>query len=233
MATLCALLVLAGCGAKQVQVKGNFPKPVVEPLPITVGVYYSDEFAAHEFFDEAKGRNESQWLVKTGEAQVAFWDKLFAGAFRKTIRIYDLDQLKKRRKELDAVIVPSIQDLQYTIPLHTNIKIYEIWMRYGFQFISIEDKEISRFALTAYGKTPTAFLQSDEQAVNLAAVVALRDAGANFITSFERIPEVNDWLQQRSNRPKTVPAPVAAAATLPAKPPEPMESTPPESEVQP
>jgi hypothetical protein len=48
--------------------------------------------------------------------------------------------------------------------------------------------------MTAYGKTPTAFLQSDEAAVNLAAVVALRDAGAHFVTSFQRVPEVAQWL---------------------------------------
>ena len=46
--------------------------------------------------------------------------------------------------------------------------------------------------MTAYGKTPTAFLRSNEAAVNLAAVVALRDAGANFATSFLRIPEVQN-----------------------------------------
>jgi hypothetical protein len=48
--------------------------------------------------------------------------------------------------------------------------------------------------MTAYGKTPTAFLQSDEAAVNLAGVVALRDAGAHFVTSFRKVPEVAEWL---------------------------------------
>jgi len=37
-------------------------------------------------------------------------------------------------------------------------------------------------------------MQSDSDAVNLAAVMALRDAGANFITSFLRVPGVMDWI---------------------------------------
>ena len=52
--------------------------------------------------------------------------------------------------------------------------------------------------MTSYGKTPTAFMRSDTDAVNLAAVMALRDAGANFITNFSRVPDVQNWLEKRS-----------------------------------
>ena len=64
----------------------------------------------------------------------------------------------------------------------------------------ISRQTILRFGIkqvigTAYGKTPTAFMQSDSDAVNLAAVMALRDAGAHFITSFVRVPGVMSWLE--------------------------------------
>ena len=58
------------------------------------------------------------------------------------------------------------------------------------------DQYFADWTLTAYGKTPTAFLQSDEEAVNLAAVVALRDAGANFATSFTRVPDIATWMTE-------------------------------------
>jgi hypothetical protein len=51
--------------------------------------------------------------------------------------------------------------------------------------------------MTGYGKTPTALLQSDQEAVNLAAVIALRDAGANFATNFTRLPAIQAWLQEK------------------------------------
>ena len=53
---------------------------------------------------------------------------------------------------------------------------------------------MATWPITAYGKTPTAFLQTDEEAVNLAAVVALRDAGAHFVTTFGANPGVATWL---------------------------------------
>ena len=195
---LCLTQLGIGCTSKQVIVEGNFPAPLLDPLPITLGVIYPSAFAEHEFFDEAKGRSETDWLVKTGEAQVEFWDKVFHGMFAEVVHIRDWQTVQTRGDDIDGVIIPAISKLEYTIPTHTNVKIYEIWMRYDFRLVDISaihrqedgaltvkpDDWIATWSVTAYGKTPTAFLQTDEEAVNLAAVVALRDAGANFITTF-------------------------------------------------
>ena len=212
--TLCLTLLTTGCATKQVEVEGNFPTPLLDPLPITLGVIYPSAFAKHEFFDEAKGRAESDWLVKTGEAQVEFWDILFGGMFDEVVHIRDWETVQSRGPEIDGVLIPAIADLQYTIPTHTNVKIYEIWMRYEFRLIDVAaihqqedgalsfnpDERLAAWPITAYGKTPTAFLQTDEEAVNLAAVVALRDAGAHFVTSFGATPDVAVWLDGIARR---------------------------------
>jgi hypothetical protein len=195
-------------------VEGNFPEPLLDPLPITMGVIYPPAFAQHEFFDEAKGRAESDWLVKTGEAQVAFWDILLGGLFQEVVHIDSWETVESEGGRIDGVLIPSIAELQYTVPTHTNVKVYEIWMRYEFRLANMAaihqqadgalsfnpDDRLAQWPITAYGKTPTAFLQSDEEAVNLAAVVALRDAGAHFITTFGRTPEVAAWLDGLSPR---------------------------------
>jgi len=43
-------------------------------------------------------------------------------------------------------------------------------------------------------------LQTDEEAVNLAAVVALRDAGAHFIATFGATPDIALWLDGLANQ---------------------------------
>jgi hypothetical protein len=173
-----------------------------------VGVIYPSAFAEHEFFDEAKGRAESDWLVKTGEAQVEFWDTLFTGMFENVVHIRDWETVQSHLTTVDGVLIPAIAELQYAIPTHTNVKVYEIWMRYEFRLVDISaihrqedgaltfnpDERLAAWPITAYGKTPTAFLQTDEEAVNLAAVVALRDAGAHFVTTFGATPDVAAWL---------------------------------------
>lgn len=192
---LCLFALLSGCGTKEVVVAGNFPQPLLEPIPLTIGVWYPEEFSGHEFFDEAKGRAESDWLVRTGDAQVQMWDILLAGMFERFQHMDGKPAPEQMNPAVDAVLIPRVQELQYAIPAHTNIKVYEIWMRYAFELVTVDGEPIADWTMTAYGKTPTAFLQSDEAAVNLAAVVALRDAGAHFVTSFQRVPEIAQWLQ--------------------------------------
>ena len=130
------------------------------------------------------------------------------------VHIRDWETVQSRGADIDGVLIPAIADLQYTIPTHTNVKIYEIWMRYQFRLVDISaihqqedgslsfnpDERLAAWPITAYGKTPTAFLQTDEEAVNLAAVVALRDAGAHFVTTFGATPEVAGWLDDIARR---------------------------------
>jgi hypothetical protein len=220
-----------------VVVEGKFPTPLLDPLPITLGVIYPQAFAEHEFFDEAKGRTETDWLVKTGEAQVTFWDKVFTGMFDEVVHIRDWETVLAHGADIDGVIIPAISDLQYTIPTHTNVKIYEIWMRYEFRLVDISaihqqddgaltvnpDERLAAWPVTAYGKTPTAFLQTDEEAVNLAAVVALRDAGAHFITTFGATPDIAVWLDNIANgisQNDTIPTPEGEDVPVPVPPKE-------------
>jgi hypothetical protein len=128
--------------------------------------------------------------------------------FANVVHIRDWETVERHRAEIDGVLIPAIGELQYTVPTHTNVKIYEIWMRYEFRLVDISaihqqedgaltfnpDERVAAWPITAYGKTPTAFLQTDEEAVNLAAVVALRDAGAHFVTTFGATPDIALWL---------------------------------------
>lgn len=198
--TVLAAVLLSACGPSEVAVKGQFPTPLMQKLPLTIGVWYDEEFSNHEFFDEAKGRAESGWIVRTGDAQVQMWDTLLPGMFQRLVHMDAKPQPGQMNQAVDAVLIPHVDELQYAIPTHTNIKVYEIWMRYRFELVSASGKPLAEWTMTAYGKTPTAFLQSDEAAVNLAAVVALRDAGANFATSFPRVPSVQDWLAQHNEQ---------------------------------
>jgi hypothetical protein len=197
LAAVFALGLLTGCGPAEVTVKGNFPAPLMQKLPITLGVWYDPAFANHEFFEEAKTKTESSWLVRTGEAQVDMWNTLLNGMFMRVIPMNGKPGPGQMNPSVDAVLIPQVEELQYAIPAHTSVKVYEIWMRYRLQLVTTGGKPIADWTMTAYGKTPTAFLQSDQAAVNQAAVMALRDAGANFATTFTRVPAVQEWLQRR------------------------------------
>ena len=191
--TLIILLALAACTSREVIVEGTFPTPLVDPVPVSVGVLFTQEFKEHELVDDATGRGEVSWRVSTGTAQVEFWSTLFPAFFQNVVFIECYADLQAY--EVDAVLIPHVADVQYAIPLYTNVEPEQIIDEENAT-ISLENMQpFAEWPLTAYGKTPTAFMQSDIDAVNLAAVMALRDAGANFITSFPRVPGVMDWIK--------------------------------------
>lgn len=212
-----AALVLAGC-ANEVVVEGDFPQPVVEKLPIKIGVYYDPDFRTHEFFDEASSREETDWLVRTGDAQMKMYNTLLPGMFEQVVMLNELPRRDRvdtvLEQDLDAVLVPHVDELQYSIPNHTKINVFEIWMRYRYELYSTDGELIAEWTMTSYGKTPTAFLQTAEAAVNLAAVVALRDAGANFAMNFTRVPEVQAWMRTLETSEQRPAAATTAAAAV-------------------
>jgi hypothetical protein len=166
-------------------------------------VYYDPAFRNHEFFDEASSREETDWLVRTGEAQVQMYNTLLPGMFEKVVMLNELPRRDRvdtvMEEHVDAVLVPHVSELQYSIPNHTKINVFEIWMRYRYELYAPDGELLADWTMTSYGKTPTAFLQTPGAAVNLAAVVALRDAGANFAMNFERVPEVKAWLDSMAS----------------------------------
>lgn len=193
---LTTTVLLSACSVNQVVVKGHFPPPLMNTVPLTLGVFYEDEFANHEFYEETKSRQQSDWIVKTGQAQVQMWDVLLGGMFEKLVHLPSRPTPENKNPLVDAVLIPHIEELQYALPTQTNVKVYEIWMRYRFEMVTPDGDAIAEWSMTAYGKTPTAFLQSSVKAVNLAAIMALRDAGAHFVVIFSREPAVQEWIDQ-------------------------------------
>ncbi len=200
IASAALVILLGACGANEVVVQGQFPQPVLEKLPVTLGVYYNPEFRNHEFFDRSTTRGESDWIVRTGAAQTQMYDTLLGGMFDKVVYLNELPRGDRvdsiAEQQVDAILVPHVDELQYSIPRHTKINVFEIWMRYRYELYSPDGDVMADWTMTSYGKTPTAFLRSAEAAVNLATVVALRDAGANFAVNFAGVNEVKLWLEE-------------------------------------
>ena len=104
-----------------------------------------DDFALHEFSEEAKGREESSWVVNTGAAQIKMWDSLLAGMFKQVTVLTSPPLPGQSGPVVDAVLIPHVEELQYTLPEHTQIKVYEIWMRYRFELVTIDGQPIAEW----------------------------------------------------------------------------------------
>jgi hypothetical protein len=188
-------LLLAACQGGDVQVKPvrDFPTPLVEPLPARLGVYYPPEFRNFVYKEAEDEQGAGEKAIDMGAAQLDMFNKLLGSFF---IRAEEVRQETPGSLPpgLDALLVPEIIDFEFSIPHLSKANVYEVWMKYRFRLLAGDGTLIADWTMPAYGKTPTAFLTSAQEALNLASVMALRDCGAGFITGFTRVPEVAAWL---------------------------------------
>ncbi len=190
---LFLVLLLLGCGTQQVTVEGKYPTPLITPIPLKLGLYLKPEFQQHQYHYQPKQSRDSELIIDSGFSQTQMINTITAAMFKAVTKL-DAFPSKDNTANVDAVLVPTIEEFQHAIPNHTKINVFEIWVRYRFQLFSPDGETIADWYMSAYGKTPSQFMDSAEDSINLAAVVAFRDAGANFSLNFDRIPEVKLWL---------------------------------------
>jgi len=187
---LLLALLAAGCSATKVTVKGDFPTPLSHPLPVHGGLVLDEAFQQHVYQD-----SENRKLTfAVGAAQTAMLRSLGKGMFREVTELTSLDQ----RDGQQLLLAPVVEDVQVAMPFENRLKVFEVWLKYNIRVYDQRGEPLADWIMSAYGKTPSRFLTSDEEALNQAAVVALRDAGARLLLEFQRLPEVQALLRTAS-----------------------------------
>jgi hypothetical protein len=198
-------LLFCGCGAQQLTVKGEYPGSLVESLPVTIGLVLTPEFLAYQYHYQPKSFRETELIMDTGISQSLMLNTVTASMFEQVITLRELPTAGNM-PPVDVLLIPTIEKFEHAIPRYTKVNVFEIWIKYRFQLITKKGELIADWYMSAYGKTPSQFMDSAEDSLNLAAVIAFRDAGANFSLNFARIPEVKQWLaKQRTLQTETKP----------------------------
>jgi ABC-type uncharacterized transport system auxiliary subunit len=188
---LAIATLLAACAGK-VEVKGDFPKPLVDQKSLSVGVVSNPRFETFQY--EEKSKDRLKWTIGTGGAQQKLLTSVLNAMFSRVEKLPDIPKAGEPAT-VDLVILPRVKEFQYAMPRETKVNIFEVWIKYSIQVYDNQGALVADWIMPAYGKTPTAFLKSEDDALNQAIMIALRDAGASFITGFDRVPEIKAWLE--------------------------------------
>ncbi|GLS27666.1 hypothetical protein [Marinibactrum halimedae] len=193
---------LASC-TNSLVVDTEFPSPIVPQVGITMGVVYDEALKSFTYKEEDKNRDK--WVIEAGDAHTRLFDQIFPAMFADVniLENHILENHESGAGNYDLVLYPQIKEFQYSSPKETRIKIYEVWIKYHMQVFNANGDLVADWLMSAYGKTPSAFLQSKEEAMNQAISVALRDLGATLSIGFVKVPEIRTWLEE--NKPRPVP----------------------------
>lgn len=193
---LAVLSGLGGCLGAAVEVPTEFPVPLLRQLPVNVGLVLSDDLTS--FVHEETLPDNGDWRIVLGPAQPVMFNNLFAGMFDSHQIVADTSAQTQGRS-VNGVLVPSIEEVQFSIPSQTRSDYFEVWIRYQIKLYD-NGTLLGEWPITAYGKANVQNygLSSTSPALQAAAFAACRDAMAYFAVEFQRVPAVRTWLAAQS-----------------------------------
>lgn len=194
---LTLIAVLCGCSSS-LKISGDFPAPLVNPLPQSIGAVYDEDFRTYTYTETQADRRK--WVIDSGSAQMQLFNTVLKGMFAQMQEV-NVVPTPEAPATTDLVLHPRITDFQYSIPRETRFNLYEVWLKYNLSMYTAEGVLLADWVITAYGKTPSAFMKSEEEAMHAAVVVALRDLGANLTLNTTRVPEIRAWLADHNGAP--------------------------------
>ena len=182
--------LLGACAGGSVLVPTNFPVPLVEKIPLPIGIYLDQALTGYVHTEAVEGRGE--WDIELGSAQRSMFDNLLAGMF---IGHRFVDRSDRRNPDVAGVLVPSIEELQFTLPNQTRTDYHEVWIRYRFEMLDNQGNALGDWILTAYGKSHKQNHAGASASLRAAALGACRDVMADFALRFRSFPGIDAWLQ--------------------------------------
>jgi hypothetical protein len=193
---LVTALLLAACTGATVQMEGDIPTPLVQPLPLRMGLYFDPTLLDYVY--EERIENHGDWRVEVGPMQSKLFQQIASAMFTEATQV---ESIAPTAGQLDGILAPTIEDFQIAIPAQTRSDFYEVWIKYQIRVYDDQGSLIAEWPLTAYGKSNEAdygMLESTAQpAMRDATMKALRDAGAFLVLRFATVPPIRAWLDSR------------------------------------
>jgi len=174
--TACCVLatLLAGCGTVQVQPQSQLPPPLIDVLPVTVGIYYPQEFRdyAHK-----ETRYQVDYEFSLGPAHVTKLNRLLQAMFARVVEVEDLADPLKADPSIVMVLEPRFEDYAFLTPRDMVGEAYTVTIRYRLNLYDPQGERVDGYVFTGYGREKSKALTGTGPLI-AATQRAMRDAGA-------------------------------------------------------
>ncbi len=207
---MTAAFLLAGCGGASVQLHNpTIPEPLIDQLPLRVAARYPDVF--DNFVHEEQVIGKEKWSIDLGQSNRLLFTQLF-GAMFSEFTVIDANT-DARDLAIDALIEPSIDAFEFSVPSQSQTDDFAVWIRYRIRIYDNEGVQIANWPIAAYGKSLTTTFGGDE-ALQRAAVLAMRDAAALIILQMDRATGISKLSQANAAREPETTAPAPGQMNL-------------------
>lgn len=205
-----AVLIIAGCGGASVQLHDpTIPEPLIDQLPLKVAARYPEVF--DNFVHEEKVIGKEKWSIDLGQSNRLLFTQLFGSMFTE-FDVIDA-ATDARDLDIDALIEPSIDAFEFSVPSQSQTDDFAVWIRYRIKIFDDQGVQIANWPIAAYGKSLSTTFGGDE-ALQRAAVLAMRDAAALIILQMDKATGISKLSEARARQELQPVAPVSDPMTL-------------------
>ncbi len=178
--------LVSGCGSSVTLQAPTIPEPLLEQIPMSIGLRMPENF--EHFVHQEKVYGREKWSIDLGRSNAALFEQLFGYMFA-GVKILGPDD-DPQLLPLDALIEPSIDAFEFSTPEQSNSDSFAVWIRYRMKVYDRDGKLVSNWPVSAYGKSLTTTMKRSA-ALQRAAILAMRDAAALMIMKFDNVTRIS------------------------------------------
>ena len=179
-----ALVLLAACGPTQFEARTDIPQPLIEKIPVVVGVHLPLEFTS-KVYEEKRPNGGGEYSIGLGKAQSAGFMRVLNAMFQRVVTVPSPQGAAAVDPEIRGVLEPVLEDFAFVTPIDSGTKMYAASLRYTIRLYSPQGELAESWTFTGYGSQPAeSFPGKGDEALAAATRSAMRDAGAKLAVEF-------------------------------------------------
>jgi hypothetical protein len=176
----------------------HYPKPLLKPLPLKIGVYYNDDFRNYEsMFNPLPEfpESESRWNIRLGKANIALFDYILPHVFEEVTPVQHLSEANEDMGNFDIILEPSITSYSCNLDLITGWKAKcQVDITYAITFYSLNSMQLGTWSINAEG------FASGGASIIDATQSAMRDLAAQFMTGICKDMATKELFDKHCNK---------------------------------
>jgi hypothetical protein len=179
-----ATVALAACAPTRFETQTDMPQPLIEKIPIVVGVHMPREFS-EKVYEEKRENGGGEYSIGLGKAQAAGFMRILNAMFNRVVPVAAPAAGAATDPEIRGVLEPVLVDFSFVTPIDSGSPMYAASLRYTIKLYSPTGELAESWTFTGYGSQPASqFPGKGDEALALATRLAMRDAGAKLAAEF-------------------------------------------------
>ena len=184
LTALAAVAALAACTPTRFETQTDMPQPLIEKIPVVVGVYMPREFS-EKVYEEKRDNGGGEYSIGLGKAQSAGFMRILNAMFNRVVTVPGPAVGAATDPEIRGVLEPVLEDFAFVTPIDSGSPMYAASLRYKINLYSPAGELAESWTFTGYGSQPASqFPGKGDEALALATRLAMRDAGAKLAAEF-------------------------------------------------